>query len=104
MPIYDFLNIETDEIIEKRMTIAEKEQYLLDNPHIHSYFGKEYANISLIDPVRLGITRPSNGFTDRLKETIKGLLGHKLIRMREFECTNYLRNLMTILSAFIKIW
>lgn len=68
MPIYDFLNIETDEIIEKRMTIAEKEQYLLDNPHIHSYFGKEYANISLIDPVRLGITRPSNGFTDRLRE------------------------------------
>ena len=42
MPIYDFLNIETDEIIEKRMTIAEKEQYLLDNPHIHSYFGKEW--------------------------------------------------------------
>ena len=37
MPIYDFYNKETDEVIENlQMTIADREQYLKDNPHIRS--------------------------------------------------------------------
>lgn len=34
MPTYDFRNKETGEVFEKIMKIAEKEQYLIDNPNI----------------------------------------------------------------------
>jgi hypothetical protein len=34
MPTYDFRNKETGEVFERIMKIAEKEQYLIDNPHI----------------------------------------------------------------------
>ena len=34
MPTYDFRNKETGEVFERIMKIADKEQYLLDNPHI----------------------------------------------------------------------
>ena len=35
MPIYDFYNKETDEVIENlQMTIADREQYLKDNPKV----------------------------------------------------------------------
>jgi hypothetical protein len=34
MPTYDFKNKETGEVFEKIMKIADKEQYLLDNPHL----------------------------------------------------------------------
>jgi hypothetical protein len=34
MPTYDFINKDTGEVFERIMKIAEKEQYLLDNPHI----------------------------------------------------------------------
>ena len=36
MPTYDFRNKDTGEVFEKIMKIAEREQYLLDNPHIES--------------------------------------------------------------------
>jgi|TARA_B110000977_G_C11019221_1_gene470605 hypothetical protein len=39
MPIYDFYNKETDEVIENlQMTIADREQYLKDNPHIRGHY------------------------------------------------------------------
>lgn len=34
MPTYDFRNKDTGEVFEKIMRIAEKEQFLLDNPHL----------------------------------------------------------------------
>lgn len=34
MPTYDFRNKDTGEVFEKVMKIAEKEQYLIDNPHL----------------------------------------------------------------------
>ena len=36
MPTYDFRNKDTGEVFEKIMKIAEREQYLLDNPNIES--------------------------------------------------------------------
>ena len=36
MPTYDFRNKETGEVFEKIMKIAEREQYLLDNPQLES--------------------------------------------------------------------
>jgi hypothetical protein len=34
MPTYEFRNKQSGEVFEKFMKIAEKEQYLLDNPNI----------------------------------------------------------------------
>jgi len=34
MPTYDFRNKETGEVFERIMKIADKEQYLIDNPHL----------------------------------------------------------------------
>ena len=34
MPTYDFRNKETGEVFERIMKIADKKQYLLDNPHL----------------------------------------------------------------------
>jgi hypothetical protein len=34
MPTYEFRNTQTGEVIEKIMRIAEREQFLLDNPHL----------------------------------------------------------------------
>lgn len=34
MPLYEFRNTETNEIFEKSFTIADKEIYLQENPHI----------------------------------------------------------------------
>lgn len=34
MPTYDFRNKETGEVFEKIMKIADKEQYLIDNPQL----------------------------------------------------------------------
>lgn len=34
MPIYNFRNIETDEVVEEIMTIAARDEYLKANPHM----------------------------------------------------------------------
>ena len=39
MPTYDFENKKTGEVFEKMMTIADKEQYLKDNPDIQQLLG-----------------------------------------------------------------
>lgn len=65
MPIYEFRNTETEEIFEKHMSYSEKEQYLLTNPHIVSYFSS-FPGIG--DPVRLGITKPDAGWKEVLQK------------------------------------
>lgn len=39
MPIYDFLNTETDEEFTTLMKISEREDYLKTNPHIKQILG-----------------------------------------------------------------
>lgn len=65
MPTYDFKNKETGEVFERVMRIAEKEQYLIDNPHIESYISRAPA---MGDPVRLRVTKPDNGFKEVLQK------------------------------------
>lgn len=40
MPLYDFRNIDTDEITEAVVSIANYDQYLIDNPHLVRTFTK----------------------------------------------------------------
>lgn len=48
------------------MSISDKEKYLAENPHIV----QEFTNISIGDPVRLGLRKPDDTFRDVLR-TIK---------------------------------
>lgn len=82
MPFYDF--IDGDTIFEKRMSIKEKEQFLIDNPNIKSYFGNGYSNIPLIDPVVLGIRRPDTGFREVLQKIHSKTPGSQLDKTTRF--------------------
>jgi hypothetical protein len=64
MPLYDFRNKETGEIVEKSMTYDSKQQYLIDNPHMESVI---LSAPPLGDPTKLTATRKmDNGFKDVL--------------------------------------
>ena len=75
MPIYTFHNTETDEHFEEFMSIADKEKYLLENPHIKQTILHAPA---LADPTRVGRAKPNDGFRDRLKEIKKSHRGSNI--------------------------
>ena len=77
MPTYDFRNKETGEIIEKTMKIAEKEQFLLDNPHLETYIGAAPATG---DPVRMGIRKIDGGFKEVLQKISERTPGGKALK------------------------
>lgn len=64
MPIYTYRNINTGEVFDKMLKIADKEQFLLDNPELESIIGAP----AMGDSVRLGIRRPDNGFREVLSK------------------------------------
>ena len=66
MPTYDFENKRTGEVFEKMMTIADKEQYLKDNPDIQQLLGMPKI-VSGAD----GIRRTDDNFRDILREIDK---------------------------------
>ena len=71
MPVYSFRNIETDEVFEETMKIAELEVYLKENPSIKQIFTKFP---SVVDSVRIGIRKPDRSFNDVL---LKAKNAHK---------------------------
>jgi len=92
MPTYDFLNKETNQIEEHRMSYTVLEQFKLDNPHLERYHSAENLPI-MSDGVRLsvpGIGQPhaafEHGVIERMKATIPGntMSGHKTKRPREW--------------------
>lgn len=77
MPTYDFRNKDTGEITTRIMKIAEKEQYLADNPHLESYIGTAPA---MGDPVRMGVRKIDGGFKEVLQKISERTPGGKAIR------------------------
>jgi len=63
MPTYNFRHKETQEIIELRMKISEKDEWLSANSEYESVL---LGAPSLGDPVRLGLKKPDNGFREVL--------------------------------------
>lgn len=61
MPTYTFRNTKTDEVFDLFMKMAEKDQYLADNPDMVSVIGAPLTVTSLD-------MKPDNGFRDVLKE------------------------------------
>jgi len=76
MPTYDFKNKDTGEVFTKAMKIAEREQYLLDNPNLEGVISSP----SLIDSVRLGIRKPDSGFKEVLQKIHEKTPGSALNR------------------------
>lgn len=64
LPSYTFKNNETNETYDTVMTIADRESFLLDNPHITQLVGRPP---SIGDSVRLGLRKPDDGFRDVLR-------------------------------------
>lgn len=65
MPLYDFRNKETGQVVEMSMSYGSKQQYLIDNPHMESII---LTSPSLGDPTKLTATRKfDGGFNDVLQ-------------------------------------
>lgn len=76
MPLYDFRNKKTGEIVEMSMSYGSKQQYLIDNPHIESII---LTSPSLGDPTKLTATRKfDTGFKDVLQKIHEKTPGSQL--------------------------
>jgi len=67
MPIYTFRDINTGETFTESMKIAERENYLTQNPHLEQVI----TAVAFGDSVRLGIRKTDDSFNDLLKYTAK---------------------------------
>ena len=65
MPTYQFRNKETGEVSEQFMKMADKDQFLQDNPNLEAVFLEAPP---LGDPVRLGIRKVDSGFKEVLQK------------------------------------
>jgi|TARA_R110000744_G_scaffold226846_1_gene345179 hypothetical protein len=66
MPTYDFRDKKTQEVIEKQMKIAERDQFLKDNPHLESIMSTPMI-VSGVD----GLRKPDDSFRDILRNIDK---------------------------------
>lgn len=67
MPIYQYKNEETGEVSDKFMSIADMEQFDLDNPHMK----KIIQAVAFGDSARLGIRKTDDNFNSLLKHIKK---------------------------------
>lgn len=63
MPTYNFRNKETGEILEKWMSLRDRESFLNDNPEMEPVIVDAPM---LGDSVRLGMRKPDDGFREVL--------------------------------------
>ena len=92
MPTYDFLNIETNEVEEHRMSYTVLDQFMVENLQLQRYHSAE--NLPIMgDGTRMsvpGIGQPhaafENGVIRRMKESIpeNTMGGHKTKTPREW--------------------
>jgi len=67
MPLYEFIDTQTDEKFDKFMSIASREDYLKENPHIQPVLSAP----PLVDPVSVGVRRTDQGFKEVLQRIDK---------------------------------
>jgi len=93
MPSYDFLNKETNQIEEHKMSWTELKQFKENNPNLEQYFSAENLPV-FSDGIRMstpGTGQPDSTFEkyviQRMAETIPGntiKANHKTKRPKEF--------------------
>ena len=67
MPIYEFKNKESGEIVEVSISMSELDAYKENNPHLERYF----STINFADSVSLGIKKPPSAFKEGVIDRIK---------------------------------
>lgn len=72
---YNFRNRRTGKVAVLDMSIAEAEQYEKDHPNQEWLCSSPTIGI---DPTRLGLKKPDDGFRDRLKDIKKSHRGAKI--------------------------
>jgi len=72
LPNYTWENKETGEEHTNTMTIAERDEYEKNNPHLRQVL----RNFTMVDPVNIGVTKPPSDFQKyilgRVKEKVPG--------------------------------
>lgn len=63
MPSYTFINRKTGERLDTICSVAEREQFLINNPDFH----QPPVCPAIGDSIRLGVTKTSDGFQELLK-------------------------------------
>lgn len=74
MPIYTFRDKESLEEFDKFMKIADREQFLIDNPNLEVVIGAP----AIADSVRIGVKKADNGFKEVLQKIHSKTAGSKL--------------------------
>jgi len=82
MPSYDFMNKNTGEIEEHRMSYTVLDQFKLDNPHLEQYHSAHNLPV-MSDGMRLsvpGIGKPDSTFEKYVIGRMKETVGHNTIK------------------------
>jgi len=79
MPNYTFRNNETNETFDISMSISERDQYVLNNPHLTQLITGAPA---IGDSVRLGVRKPDDNFRDVLREIKSHHPGQKIGKIK----------------------
>jgi len=69
MPLYEFRNTETDELVEQFMKISEYDQFNIDNPQLVRTFTKAPA---LVSGTKSALTMAGSGWSEHLGRIKKG--------------------------------
>ena len=69
MPIYEFKNNETDEVVEVSLRISEYDDYVKNNPHLSRYYSKAPG---LTSGTKSALTIAGKGWEDHLNRVKKG--------------------------------
>ena len=72
MPNYTWLNKETNEEHTNTMTIAERDEYEKNNPHLQQVL----RNFTMVDPISIGVTKPPADFQKYVLGRIKSAVPH----------------------------
>jgi hypothetical protein len=75
MPLFEFRDKETGEVIEKFMSLSSREEFLKENPNMETVIS---GGAAFIDPVRMGIRRPDQGFKEVLQRIHEKTAGSQL--------------------------
>lgn len=74
MPVYTFINTETGIEEDKFISMADREVYLQENPHIKQKLHPTRKG----DSVRLGVTKSDNGFREVLSKVKDAYPRHEI--------------------------
>ena len=71
MPIYSYVNTQTNEETDLNMSMSEMDEFEKTNPHMR----RVYDRMNIGDPVSMGITKPPSDFMKHVLGKVKHVAG-----------------------------